>query len=70
MLEVMERKIHGPLKGGSNIFETKRHVMIHECTPWNEQGHGHARVPCPIHRDQWGRKYPQIVEVSLRNDET
>jgi len=32
MFEVMERKMHGPLKGHSNIFETKRHLLISECT--------------------------------------
>ena len=37
MLEVMERKIHGLLKGRSNIFETKRHLTIRECTPWTDE---------------------------------
>jgi hypothetical protein len=39
MLEVMESKRHGPLKGGSSIFETKRHFMICECTPWANECH-------------------------------
>jgi hypothetical protein len=34
MLEVMEIKIHGLLKGRTSIFETKRHLTIRECTPW------------------------------------
>jgi hypothetical protein len=36
MLEVMKRKIHGPLKGG-NMFETKRYFTICECTPWADE---------------------------------
>jgi hypothetical protein len=39
MLEVMERKIHGPLKCGSNIFETKRNFTICECTLWADECH-------------------------------
>jgi hypothetical protein len=37
MLEVMERKRHGLLKGGSIIFENKRHLTIRECTPWTDE---------------------------------
>jgi hypothetical protein len=39
MLKVMERKRHGPLKGRSSIFETKRHLTIRECTPWTDECH-------------------------------
>jgi hypothetical protein len=39
MFEVVERKIHGPLKSSSNISQTKRHLLISECTPQkNESG--------------------------------
>jgi hypothetical protein len=37
MLEIMESKRHGPLKGRSSIFETKRHLTIRECTPWTNE---------------------------------
>ena len=37
MLEIMESKRHGPLKGRSNIFETKGHLTIHKCTPWTKE---------------------------------
>jgi hypothetical protein len=37
MLEIMERKIHGPLEGISSIFETKRHLTIGKCTPWTNE---------------------------------
>ena len=37
MIEVMEIKRHGLLKGGSSIFETKRNLMICECTPWTNE---------------------------------
>jgi hypothetical protein len=33
----MERKIHGLLKSSSNIFQTKRHLQIGECTPWTNE---------------------------------
>ena len=33
MLEIMKIKRHGPLKGGTNIFKTKKHLTICECTP-------------------------------------
>ena len=39
MIEIMESKRHGPLKGHSNIFETKRILMIRECTPWKNECH-------------------------------
>jgi hypothetical protein len=39
VFEVVERKIHGPLKSSSDIFQTKRHLLIIECTPQtNERG--------------------------------
>ena len=37
MLKVMERKRHGLLKGRTNIFETKGHITIRECTPWIDE---------------------------------
>jgi hypothetical protein len=37
MLEIMERKRHRPLEGSSNIFETKRNLMIGKCTPWTNE---------------------------------
>jgi hypothetical protein len=37
MLEIMERKRHGPLKGLSGIFETKGYLTIHECSPWKNE---------------------------------
>lgn len=37
MFEIMERKIYGPLKGSSNIFQNKWHIMIRECTPWTNE---------------------------------
>jgi hypothetical protein len=37
MLEIMERKRHGSLKGHSSIFETKGHLTIRECTPWTNE---------------------------------
>jgi hypothetical protein len=30
----MERKRDGPLKSGSNILQSKRHLPIKKCTPW------------------------------------
>jgi hypothetical protein len=39
MLEVMKRKRHGPLKGCPIISKTKRHLSIHECTPWTNKCH-------------------------------
>jgi hypothetical protein len=39
VFEVMESKRHGPLKCSANIFQTKRHLLISECTPQtNESG--------------------------------
>jgi hypothetical protein len=39
MFEVVERKIHGPLKSSSIIFQTKKHLLISEFTLWkNESG--------------------------------
>jgi hypothetical protein len=37
MLEIMEIKRHGLLKGRSSIFETKGHLTIHECTSWTNK---------------------------------
>ena len=37
MFEVVERKRHGLLKSSSNIFQTKRHITISECTPWTDE---------------------------------
>jgi hypothetical protein len=39
MLEIMERKMHGPLKGRSSSFENKGHLTIRECTPWTNECH-------------------------------
>jgi hypothetical protein len=39
MLEIMESKRHGLLEGSSNIFETKRHLMIGKCTPWIDESY-------------------------------
>ena len=33
MLEIMKGERYGPLECGSNIFKTKRHLTICECTP-------------------------------------
>jgi hypothetical protein len=33
----MEIKQHGPLKRSSNIFQTKRHLLIRERTPWTDE---------------------------------
>jgi hypothetical protein len=37
MFEIMESKRHGPLKGSSSIFQTKKHLTIRECTPWKNE---------------------------------
>jgi hypothetical protein len=37
MSKVMERKIHGPLKSGSNIIQAKRNIMIRKCAPWTDK---------------------------------
>jgi hypothetical protein len=39
MLEIMNNERHGPLESGANIFKTKRHLTICECTPRTNECH-------------------------------
>ena len=38
MRQIMKDVIHGPLEGGTNIFNTKGNELVCECAPWCCEG--------------------------------